>query len=458
MGAWQRCHQMAAGLGLPPGVDDRAAALANHIIVPGPGLGVDRLTHGAQHLEIGEVVFLNKFGALAHQGPDRGWRGVELVDLVFFAHGPEPARIRVGGHAFEHHRGGAIGQGAIDDIAVAGDPAHIRRAPVDIAFVVIKRGLMGQRRINQIAAGGVDHALGLAGGAGGIQDEQRIFGAHLGGFVVIRGFQHHFVIIKIAPVDPGGLPAGAFDDQAFHIVLAVQKRGIGVGFQRRFAAAAGGFVGGDDQLGVRAIDPRRQRIRREAGKHDRMDRTNPRTGQHRIGGFGDHRQIQYHALAFAHAQRFQHIGHAADVAVQLFVGDMFGGLIWIICFPDDRGLIAAGFQVAIDAVGGHIQRAIGEPVDRHIARRKADVFDLGKGFDPVHPRGLLGPERVRICDRSGIKRVIFGRIHMGLGHSFWRGGKCGSRCWCHLVSSLTMIRALFWGVDHCLTSLKTLSG
>ena len=42
-GARQRRDQDAAGLGLPPGVDDRAAALAHHVVVPAPDLGVDRL-------------------------------------------------------------------------------------------------------------------------------------------------------------------------------------------------------------------------------------------------------------------------------------------------------------------------------------------------------------------------------------------------------------------------------
>ena len=69
------------------------------------------------------------------------------------------------GHAFEHQGGGAVGQRAIDDIAVAGDPADIGGAPIDIALVVIEHILMGPGRPQQIAAGGVQHALGFAGRA-----------------------------------------------------------------------------------------------------------------------------------------------------------------------------------------------------------------------------------------------------------------------------------------------------
>ena len=50
-GAGQRRQHVGAGLGLPPGVDDRAAAVANHFVVPLPSLWVDRLADGAEQLQ-----------------------------------------------------------------------------------------------------------------------------------------------------------------------------------------------------------------------------------------------------------------------------------------------------------------------------------------------------------------------------------------------------------------------
>src|SRR5690606_4051057 len=47
-GAGQRRDQDAAVLGLPPGIDDRAAAAAHDVVVPAPGLGVDRLADAAE--------------------------------------------------------------------------------------------------------------------------------------------------------------------------------------------------------------------------------------------------------------------------------------------------------------------------------------------------------------------------------------------------------------------------
>ncbi len=46
--AGQRRDENAAGLGLPPGVDDRAAAVADHAVIPFPGLGIDRLADRAE--------------------------------------------------------------------------------------------------------------------------------------------------------------------------------------------------------------------------------------------------------------------------------------------------------------------------------------------------------------------------------------------------------------------------
>src|SRR5674536_250813 len=64
-GARQRRDHEAAGLGLPPRVDQRDAALADPLVVPEPAVGVDRLadrTHDAQGLHL---VLLRPLVALA---------------------------------------------------------------------------------------------------------------------------------------------------------------------------------------------------------------------------------------------------------------------------------------------------------------------------------------------------------------------------------------------------------
>ena len=50
-GAGQGRDENAAGLGLPPGIDNRAAAVADNAIVPFPGFRIDRLTNGTKQPE-----------------------------------------------------------------------------------------------------------------------------------------------------------------------------------------------------------------------------------------------------------------------------------------------------------------------------------------------------------------------------------------------------------------------
>ena len=151
-GAGQGGQQVTAGLSLPPRVNDGAFPFADHVIVPVPGFGVDRLTDGAQHLERRQIAFLNKLVTLTHQRANGGGSGVELVHLVLFADLPEAAGIGVGRHAFEHDRGRAIGQRAVDDVAVAGDPTHVSGAPEDVAIMVVKDVFHGHRGIGEIPA------------------------------------------------------------------------------------------------------------------------------------------------------------------------------------------------------------------------------------------------------------------------------------------------------------------
>ncbi len=123
-------------------------------------------------------VCLHRLLAGAHQGADGGGGGVEDVDLVLVDHLPEARHVRVVRDALEHQGGGAVGQGAVDDVGVARDPADVGGAPVDLAFLVVEGVLVGHGGEDQIAAGGVQGALGLAGGAGGVEDEERVLGVH----------------------------------------------------------------------------------------------------------------------------------------------------------------------------------------------------------------------------------------------------------------------------------------
>ena len=85
----------------------------------------------------------------------------------------------------------------------------------------------------------------------------------------------------------------------------------------------------------------------------------------------------------------------------------------IVALPDDGGLVAALFQMPVDAVPGDVEHAVLEPFDRDIAGREGGVLDLGEGLDPADALGLFGPEAVGILDRARVHVAVFGLVDPG---------------------------------------------
>ena len=180
------------------------------------------------------------------------------------------------GHALEHQRGGAVGERPVDDVAVAGDPADIGGAPVDVAVMVVEDILVRHRGIDEIAAGGVQHALRLAGRARRVEDEQRILRLHLFRLAVGLDRRDLVVVPDVAALVPSrscrrcGARRRTFLTitmflAAMSIALSVLSlSGIGL-------AAAQAFVGGDDEGRLRSrrcgrrARPAKSRRRRSNG-------------------------------------------------------------------------------------------------------------------------------------------------------------------------------------------------
>ena len=77
-----------------------------------------------------------------------------------------------------HHRGRTIRERAVNDVAVACDPAHISRAPEHIVITDVEDPLKGEVSPEVVSSRGVNHPLGFAGGTGGVEHEQAIFTRH----------------------------------------------------------------------------------------------------------------------------------------------------------------------------------------------------------------------------------------------------------------------------------------
>ena len=113
--------------------------------------------------------------------------------------------------AFVHHRGRAGGERAVDDVAVAGDPADIGRAPIGVFIAQVEDPLHGRGDVREIAAGGVQNALGLAGGPGRIKHEKGMLAIELDRGAILGGVLVEIVPPVIAPGLHRDVRAGALD-------------------------------------------------------------------------------------------------------------------------------------------------------------------------------------------------------------------------------------------------------
>src|SRR5690606_20495219 len=124
------------------------------------------------------------------------------------------------------------------------------------------------------AAGRVQHALGLPGGAGGVKDEQRVFRVHALGLAGVGLAVDHGVVPAVARHLHVDCAAGVADyEHGLDGGGAGQlERGVDVGLQRYLLAAAQALVGGDDELGAAVADAVGDGIGGEAAEDHGVDR------------------------------------------------------------------------------------------------------------------------------------------------------------------------------------------
>ncbi len=330
---------------------------------------------------------------------------------MFVDHLPATGGIGIGGHALEHHGGRAVAQRAVQHVGVTGDPADIGGAPEHVRFAIIEH--IGKRAccIDQIAARGVQHALGLAGRAGGIEDEKRIFGAHWLGWAVRAGRVDQRLVIGVAALLPGDVAAGMpHHDHPAH-GWAFGQRLIDLGFQGHRLAAAPRGIGRDDDPAVGILDPVAQGAGGKTAEDHRMDGADTRAGEHGDGRFRDHGQIQANPVALGHALGAQGIGEPADGRVQFPVAET-PGLTRFIGLPEDGGLVASTVEMAVQAVCRDVEQAVREPVRMHRMSIPVPVEHALERSHPVHAGARpLGPERLGLGHRMRVERFVARSIH-----------------------------------------------
>ena len=139
-----------------------AFIFSNHIILPLPFWRFYSLPNRPENLNRRSVKLSNMRVTLLHETPQCRGSSVETPHLMLLAYFPEGAHVRVSRDAFEHDDIGAQTEGSVHDVTVAGDPADVGGAVVDVVALKVEGQLGGERGPDHLAAGAVEHALRLA--------------------------------------------------------------------------------------------------------------------------------------------------------------------------------------------------------------------------------------------------------------------------------------------------------
>ena len=327
------------------------------------------------------------------EGADRGRRGVENRDAVILDHFPEAAEVRCVRRAFVHHLGDAVSQRAVNDVGVPGDPADVGGAPVNILVAHVENVFAGRVGAGEVAAGGVEDSLRFAGRAGRVEDEKRVLGVEALGDV-FRGNAGHFVVPpRVALGVHRDFVCAAFDDDDALDLVVFRERLIDHRLEGDDLAAPPAAVGGDDGGGAGVLEAIDDGLRGEAAEDHIVHRADARAGEHRDGGFRNHRHVNEHAVLGLDAVFEEHVGEAADVLLKLAVGD--DAFVAGLALPDDGGLVFAGAGgVAVHAVFTDVELAAVEP----FRVRGLPIEHFGPRFLPNQFLCLTRPELVGLVD------------------------------------------------------------
>ena len=200
------------------------------------------------------------FFAVAHEHTHQGRGGEDDVDAIFLDDFVEDVGAGEVGCALAEDGGGPGDEGSVDDVAVAHDPANVGGTPENVVVLHVPEGLEMVVGPHHVTAVDVLNALGLAGGAAGVEDVKGVFGFHdLGGAVDSAGGQQFvevdFLGAQGRPFDRlrmiGFFPAP--NDDMFKEVQA-RNRVVGYALEVNPVAPAVTGVAGDEGLGLGVED------------------------------------------------------------------------------------------------------------------------------------------------------------------------------------------------------------
>ncbi len=358
-----------------------------------------------------------------HERPDGGGCGVELGDAVALDDVPQPVllprrpvalpflgsgRVR---RALVHHRRAAVGERAVDDVAVPGHPADVGRAPVDVGLgLQVEHVLVGERHLREVAARRVHDPLRLGRGARGVEQVQQLLGVHRLGRAVGVGGGHQVVPPVVPALDHGRVGvAPVHDDHVLDRRAVTGQGGVDVGLERRRLATAVARVGGDDQPRAGVGAPVDDRVGREAAEDHRVGRPDAGAGEHGDRELGDHRHVDGDAVALLQPEPLQHVGEPLHIGQEFGVGDRAGVAGFALPVVGDLVAPARG-HVAVETVLRHVELAPAEPLGERQVPVEHGVEVLRPGEQLP---GLAGPERLVVRLGLLVQGAVVGERRRG---------------------------------------------
>jgi hypothetical protein len=263
-----------------------------------------------------------------------------------------------------------------------------------------------------VAAVVAHHALRLTGGAGGVEDVQRV---RRGDRYAVR---RNDIGDRLRPVQVAAgdqlreLLLALQDDAAVRLVGRLLDGVVEQGLVGHDAVRLDAAGAGDHDLGLGVVDAGRQLAGGEAAEDHGMHGADPGTSEHRHRRLRHHRHIDDDPVPLDHAEVPQRTGEAGDPLLQLRVGDVLDrpGHRAVV---DDGGLFAPALgNVSVQGVVAGVEFGAGEPA---IQGRVAVVQDLVPGLDPIHRGGGLRPKSL-------------GRRHRAIVGLTPGSGSPGARC------------------------------
>jgi hypothetical protein len=269
---------------------------------------------------------------------------------------------------------------------VAGDPADVGGAPVDVGLGLQVEDVVVRRRdADEVPGGRVRDPLRLRGRTARVQEVEEVLGVHrlagtgrrVGGLTLdeVRPRQ-------VASLHHRDVRARALADDDIPHARARLERLVRVGLQRDLLPAPPALVLGEENLALHVVQPVGERLGREASEDHRVRGAETRAREHRDREPRPHPHVDADRSPLSDPERLQPVGGFHDLVEQLRVRDgraLTDGLP----LEEVGDLVTTpGFDVAVEAVVRDVQLPAAVPL-------RVRGLPLEKGGERLEPRDAL---------------------------------------------------------------------